>query len=228
MKNDTKPDFSMIMASTVHDMKNSLSMLLNSLETICDDLPDEWKETHNVATIQYEAERVNNDLIQLLGLYRLEHDQLSTHIDEQFVRDFLDEQEARYEALLNARNITLEVECDNDLVAYFDRDMVGGILNNALTNAARYSKDKVKLSAYHEDQFLVLEIADNGGGYPPSMCKNPGEIFKGIDFTTGSTSLGLYFAMHVAELHKQGDHRGYILLDNGGELGGGIFKIYLP
>ncbi len=228
MNNSDKPDFSLIMASTVHDMKNSLSMLLNSLETICDDLPEEWKENNKVATIQYEAERVNNDLIQLLGLYRLEHERLSIHVDEQFVKDFLDEQYARYEALLNARNISLEIDCDDDLVGYFDRDMVAGILNNALTNAARYTKDKVKLSAYHEDNYIVLEINDNGTGYPVSMCENPGEVLKGINFESGSTSLGLYFAMHVAELHKQGTRCGHITLDNGGDIGGGIFKIYLP
>ncbi len=228
MNNPHKPDFALIMASTVHDMKNSLSMLLNSLETICDEMPDEWKESNKVATVQYEAERVNNDLIQLLGLYRLEHDRLSIHVDEQFVKDFLDEQDARYEALLNARNIDLEVQCDENLIGYFDRDIVAGILNNALTNAARYTKNKVKLSAYNEDEYLVIELSDNGTGYPPTMCEKPGEILKGIDFESGSTSLGLYFAMHVAELHKQGDRNGHIKLDNGGDLGGGIFKIYLP
>jgi len=228
MKTSQKPDFALIMASTVHDMKNSLSMLLHSLESICENIPEEWKEANNVATIQYEAERVNNDLIQLLGLYRLEHERLNIQIDEYFVGDFLEEQGARYEVLLSTRNIQLDISCDPNLVGYFDRDLVAGILNNAFTNAARYSKDRVKLSAYQEGDYLILEVADNGEGYPLSMCKNPGAVLNSIDFESGSTSLGLYFALHVAELHKQGDKAGYITLDNGGSLGGGIFKIHIP
>lgn len=223
-----KPDFSMVMASSVHDMKNSLSMLLHSLELISDELPEEMKKSGKVATLQYEAERVNNDLIQLLGVYRLENDKLSVHIDEHYIRDFLEEQAARYEVLLNSRSISLSIECEDDLIGYFDRDMTAGIINNTLTNAARYTNDKITLKAYHDGHNTVFEIADNGSGYPASMCNAPGKIFKGIDFETGSTSLGLYFAYQVARLHKQGDQIGSIELENGGDLGGGIFRISLP
>ncbi len=224
----TKPDFSMVMASAVHDMKNSLSMLLHSLEMISDELPDEMKMSGKVATLQYEAERVNNDLIQLLGIYRLENDKLSVHIDEYYIRDFLEEQAARYEVLLDSRSISLSIECDYDLVGYFDRDMIAGIINNTLTNAARYTKDQIVLRAFQEGHNTIFEIADNGSGYPDSMCQAPGEILKGIDFETGSTSLGLYFAYQVAHLHQQAGNVGTIALENGGELGGGIFRIILP
>ncbi|MFD2229075.1 sensor histidine kinase [Alkalimarinus sediminis] len=224
----SKPDFSMVMASSVHDMKNSLSMLLHSLELISDELPEEMKKSGKVATLQYEAERVNNDLIQLLGVYRLENDKLSVHIDEHYIRDFLEEQAARYEVLLNSRSISLIIECEDDLVGYFDRDMTAGIINNTLTNAARYTRDKIKLKAYHDGRHTVFEISDNGAGYPASMCNAPGQIFKGIDFESGSTSLGLYFAYQVAKLHKQGDETGSIELENGGDLGGGVFRIRLP
>ncbi len=223
-----KPDFSMVMASSVHDMKNSLSMLLHSLELISDELPEEMKKSGKVATLQYEAERVNNDLIQLLGVYRLENDKLSVHIDEHYIRDFLEEQAARYEVLLSSRSIALSIECEDDLIGYFDRDMTAGIINNTLTNAARYTRDKITLKAYHDGHNTVFEITDNGTGYPAAMCNAPGKIFKGIDFETGSTSLGLYFAYQVARLHKQGDQVGSIELENGGDLGGGVFRISLP
>ena len=224
----TKPDFSMVMASAVHDMKNSLSMLLHSLEMINEELPEEMKTSGKVATLQYEAERVNNDLIQLLGVYRLENDKLSIHVDEHYVRDFLEEQAVRYEGLLQSRSINFRIECEDDLIGYFDRDMVAGIINNTLTNAARYTKDTIILKAYQEDNNTIFEIADNGSGYPESMCNAPGKIFKGIDFETGSTSLGIYFAYQVAHMHKQGDNVGTIALENGGELNGGIFRIRLP
>ncbi|MCP5161660.1 MAG: HAMP domain-containing histidine kinase [Hahellaceae bacterium] len=223
-----KPDFAMVMASAVHDMKNSLSMLLHSLETIVEELPPEMRGSGKMATLQYEAERVNNDLIQLLGIYRLQDQSLGVHVEEHYVSDFLDEQVVRYELLFNARNIDMQVDCDRDLVGYFDRDLIAGILNNTLTNAARYTQDKIALRAFERDGWLVIEIDDNGRGYPKAMLDAPGEIQKGIDFDTGSTSLGLYFASQVAYLHQQAGKQGFIELENGGEWGGGVFRIALP
>ncbi len=223
-----KPDFAMVMASAVHDMKNSLSMLLHSLETIVEELPPEMQTSTRLATLQYEAERVNNDLIQLLGIYRLEDQSLGVHIEEHYVSDFLREQSVRYELLFNARNITMQVECEHDLVGYFDRDLIAGILNNTLTNAARYTKDKIILRARTQEKLLVIEVEDNGTGYPNAMINAPGQIQKGIDFDTGSTSLGLYFASQVAYMHHQNGVHGYIELQNGGSLGGGVFRILLP
>lgn len=224
-----QPDFSMIIASAVHDMKNSLSMLLHSVDQMCDALPDDWKQKNNTTTVKYEAERVNSYLIQLLGLYRLQNKKLSLHIDEYFLSDLLEEQVAHYEPMLNDKNIELTVSADESFVWYFDREIVLGVLNNALNNASRYTKSQIEIVAKEENNFLVIEIHDDGKGYPQDLLDSaPGEILNNINFQTGSTSLGIYFAEMVTRLHTQGDRKGSIKLSNGGRLGGGVFSIYLP
>lgn len=221
-------DFSTVIASAVHDMKNSLGMLLSTLDEFFSELPEELRKSPRQATLQYEAERVNIDLIQLLGLYRLEHEQLMVRVDEQFVRDFLEEQVARYSMLAAARKISLEIDCDRDLAGYFDGELVSGVINNILANASRYTQDRILLKAVPEEGGVSIEVHDNGTGYPEAMLNTPGEILNGINFKTGSTSLGLYFAAKVADLHIQGDRKGAIKLQNGGQYGGGVFKMYLP
>lgn len=229
MSNKEQPDFSMIIASAVHDMKNSLSMLLHSVDMLCEELPEQLKDQTQVSTVQYEAERVNNYLIQLLGLYRLQDHRLSVHIDEHYVRDLLDEQVAQYQTMLNGKNIELTIECDEDLTWFFDREIILGVLNNTLNNASRYTKGHIIAMAKVIDNELVIQIHDDGEGYPTAMLEaDPGDIMKNINFRTGSTSLGLYFASNVAQLHKQGERKGRITLENGGKLGGGVFSIHLP
>lgn len=39
LDNDSELDFSLVLASSVHDMKNSLGMLLNSLEEVIEHSP---------------------------------------------------------------------------------------------------------------------------------------------------------------------------------------------
>jgi K+-sensing histidine kinase KdpD len=228
-QNTQQPDFSLIIASAVHDMKNSLSMLLHSVEQMCEELPEEWQQRNNTTTVKYEAERVNSYLIQLLGLYRLQNKMLSLHIDECFVGDLLDEQVAHYEPMFKDKNISLTTDVDSNLVWYFDREIILGVLNNALNNASRYTRSKIEICAYLEDEFLVIEIHDDGKGYPSLLLESaPGEILNNINFQTGSTSLGIYFAEMVTRLHVQGDRKGSIKLANGGRFGGGVFRIYLP
>jgi len=227
-QDDNTIDFSTVIASAVHDMKNSLGMLLSTLDEFFGELPEDLKDSPRQAILQYEAERVNIDLIQLLGLYRLEHEQLRVRVDEQYVRDFLEEQVARYSVLAKARNIELEIDCDADLLGYFDGDLISGIINNILANAARYTHDKILLLAELAEDGVVIEVHDDGHGYPEEMLDSPGKILKGISFKNGSTSLGLFFAAKVAQMHKQGEKVGAISLFNGGRLGGGVFRIYLP
>lgn len=220
-------DFSMVLASAVHDMKNSLGMLLNSLDELRQEQEQSIGESSRFNTLQYEAERMHNDLVQLLGIYRLGENNLSAHIEEHFVPDFLSEHMARHTPLLDGLGIELTIEAD-EINGFFDEDLLTGVLNNTINNAIRYTKSKIKLTASERQGFLVIGVEDDGEGYPQSMQHSGTPSFKSLDFKSGSTSLGLFFASSVAQLHSEGDRNGSIRLHNGGSLGGGVFEIWLP
>ena len=62
-------DFASVLASTVHDMKNSLCMLIQSTEFIQQEsqqLSEPAKD--ELARLNYEANRLNSNLLQLLSL----------------------------------------------------------------------------------------------------------------------------------------------------------------
>ena len=85
-------DFATVLASAVHDMKNSLCMLIQSMDLLQQDLaPHSETASQELARIHYEASRLNTNLMQLLSLYRIEKDQLPMHLDEYFVEDLLEE-----------------------------------------------------------------------------------------------------------------------------------------
>ena len=230
MKDDTNPmDFSLVMASSVHDMQNSLGMLLNSLEGIVAETPPENEaQAKRFATLQYECSRINGELIQLLSIYRMKDNRLPLHVDEHFVIDMLDDQLARNHMLFETRGVEVEVDCDADLAWYFDNDLAGGVIHNIMINCARYTKSKLKVAAAVENGVLCVSIADDGAGYPAAMLEAPLNFDGAVNFETGSTNLGLFFANEVAKLHCQGDVCGRIELSNGGPLNGGEFKLFLP
>jgi len=222
-------DFSLVLASSVHDMKNSLGMLLSSLEGIIQETPPENDEqAKRFATLQYETSRINGELIQLLSVYRMQKNRMPLHIDEHFVIDLIEDQIARNHMLFETRNIEIDIQCDADLNGYFDNDLVGGVVHNVLINCARYTKQKLQVSAELVDKVLCIAIADDGEGYPEAMLGAPTLSSSSDAFNSGSTNLGLFFANEVAKLHCQNDLCGRIELSNNGPLGGGVFKLYIP
>ena len=227
-REDKAIDFSLVLASSVHDMKNSLGMLLNSLEETVQEMPAKTPaQQQRFATLQYEASRINGELIQLLSLYRMEQQAMPIIVEENYVRDMLDEQLARNDALFVSRRLNISYQCDEDLVWYFDTELVGGVIHNVLVNCARYTRSQLSVVAYEENG-LHIKISDNGGGYPKLMLDQPIKSSGRVSFETGSTNLGLYFAQAVASLHKAKGVCGSISLANDSELGGGEFHLYLP
>ncbi len=227
-----KMDFSDILASTLHDTKNSLGLLFNNLEDIIANCREQGCPSHGeFYNLQYEIKRLNHGLIRLLSLYKAEKSQLAINIDFHSIRDILEDVSIQHESLLKARGIKIETNCDPDLFWALDRNLIAGVLDNVINNSFRYTKEKVKLSAGVENSYLVMRIEDDGAGYPPSMLFNENsnpEFKKGIDFQTGSTGLGIYFSEMVSAMHVKNEKNGYISIANGGTFNGGVFSIYIP
>jgi K+-sensing histidine kinase KdpD len=221
--------FAVLLASSVHDIKNSLSMLLDTLDTVVQETPiTSDLQRNQFATLRGEAARINNSLMYLLGLYRMQKNQLPLQIQEVYVADFLEEQIAANELLFSIRELHVDVACDEQLTGYFDPTLVGGVINNVLVNAARYAKKNIQLSASCSAQNeLVIEVRDDGPGFPDKMLESAENQHRGIDFISGSTNLGLYFAGEVAFMHRRGDRHGNIGLSNSAG-GGGCFRLLLP
>ena len=222
--------FNMILASTVHDMKNSLSMLGESLNVILNsvdfDSLDKGAKT-NCGVVQYESARVNNSLMQLLALYKLENEQLPFNPNYNNLYDFLEEQRLRQLPLLEARNISLEVDVCEEVEAIFDECLLSTVLENIIGNAIRYSRSKIIIQST-QGETTNIQVFDDGPGYPKLMIELAGSYMQGINQSTGSTGLGLFFAQRIADMHSHQGKQGTINISNAGKLGGGRFEICIP
>jgi signal transduction histidine kinase len=222
-------DFSSILASSIHDMKNSLSMLLGSLEGITNKCsPNTCQSAQDLLLLQHEGRRVNRHLIHLLALYRIDKQQYFLNVSEVPLEDLVEEFIMENEEALSARGIKLVTVCEPDLIGYFDKELISGAINTIINNAYQYTKNTIRIRAFERDNHLVLSVEDNGAGYPESMLEPDNDSQSGISFVTGGTGLGLYFAQRVAELHENKGVNGFTRISNSGIDGGGCFSIYLP
>jgi signal transduction histidine kinase len=222
-------DFSTVIASTVHDMKNSLALLTQTHNQWLTQLPEPVLHGREHGIIEYEFARLNGMLVQLLGLYKLGINQLPLRPAHHELEDFIEAQLARHQEVLQSRHIEARCEVEEfGLLGFFDQDLLGSVVANIITNSIRYAQQHLLVRAWEEAGVLVLSICDDGAGYPEEMLVKQSDYALGINHSTGSTGLGLYFAGRIAALHERQGVRGHIAISNGGPLGGGEFRIYLP
>lgn len=222
-------DIATFLGASIHDMKNSVSVMHALLENALVEVHE-----HNLAAgkpldqVLYETQRISDNLVQLLALYKIDRDLYPFDPQEHEVEDVVVEATARLSSLAQFRGITVSHDCPPGLFWYFDRELVLGAIVQAMHNGLRYTRTEVRLTARAKDDSLEFRVEDDGAGYPEGMLQKQAPTGQGIRFATGSTGLGLYFSSVVARLHRNRERVGTTHLENGGRLGGGAFVLTLP
>jgi two-component system sensor histidine kinase SenX3 len=224
----------LFLASTAHDMKNSVSVLSGTLETLLADASPQTESAYpQMAHMLYQTKRLNDNLIQLLALYKqVGKPGYPFDVRQLAMADLVEQVVAAERILLKSKGITLDTDFDPDLLWHFDEDLIIGVVGHAINNAVNYTTDRIRLAIAVIDGCLEIRVEDNGRGYPASMLEAGVSAMHGasagVNFLTNSTGLGLYFSSEVAKMHRHREQRGTLRLENGGAYGGGCFVLRLP
>jgi len=224
----------LFLASTAHDMKNSVSVLSGTLESLLVGASPETESAYpQMAHMLYQTKRLNDNLIQLLALYKqVGKPEYPFDIQSLEMGNLIEQVVAAERVLLMSKGITLETDFDPALIWHFDEDLIIGVLGHAINNAINYTKDKIRITIVKMEHCLEIRVEDNGRGYPAAMLEAGASAMSGVragvNFLTNSTGLGLYFSSEVAKMHKHRERSGSLRLENGGAYGGGCFVLSLP
>jgi signal transduction histidine kinase len=234
MDDQSRPqELFLFLASTAHDMKNSISVLSGTLEHLLADAPQAEPAYPQMAHMLHQTRRLNNQLMQLLALYK----QVGTpeypfDMQPLAVGELAEQVAASERVLLQSRGIALTIDGDPHLVWHFDEDLICGVLAHAIHNASNYTRGRIRLAIAEVDGCLEIRVEDNGGGYPQAMLDAGVAAMhgtsSGVNFLTNSAGLGLYFSSEVAKMHRHRGRHGSLHLENGGAYGGGCFILRLP
>ena len=204
MKSTPEPiGFSTILAAAVHDMKNSLQLQLQKLEEAAALITD-TTASQSLADIHYEAQRLNAGLIQLLSLYRHEDGGLPLQLEMQYIDELIEDIVAASEFYAHHYEIEIVTDVQQEISWYLDKHLISILLQDAIINAVRYANHRVSVSATQQQGHLVIEVQDDGEGYPEHILTNVNQGLygpQGTQLASGRTGLGLYFAQRIAASH---------------------------
>ena len=216
-----------LLSSISHELKTPLTRLQLATALV----RHECGETDSVKRIEREIGRMDKMISELLLLSRY---QMNSQVERDIFyantlwTDIIND--AKFEA--EQRGITFLTNIrlpKNALQLNGNFRLLESAVENIVTNALKYTKDKIELHIFlqeEEEEFLRIRIDDNGSGVHPDEFEKIFKPFYRVDETrtrtTGGTGLGLTIVSNVIQ-----EHQGKVWAEKS-PLGGLAVTIRLP
>lgn len=118
------------------------------------------------------------------------------------------EKALRFAALDGDKQLVFHCMTDRDNVM-LDKNMLFQMAENLVSNAVRFAAQRVSVSLRVQDDSLVLEVADDGAGFPEELLKKGVQPFqsgrressRGDDQGGGHFGMGLYICSLLCQKH---------------------------
>lgn len=189
-----------------HEIRTPVSLIIGPLEKIMKSsipMPAVLRDDLNI--IDRNSQRLLFLVNQLLDFRKVEQEGITMKYASQNIRQLLQAVCERFKPFITQHGAHLEVEYpDADFTAMVDSEAITKLISNLLTNASKYTKDKVILSCVvqPEQHTFVVKVTDNGIGISEEDRK---KIFKpfyqAMDNKPG-TGIGLSIVKSIVESHN--------------------------
>jgi signal transduction histidine kinase len=191
-----------MVTAIAHDLRTPLFTLRGSLEAIERGVGD----GNYLDRAQDKAAHLDRLVSDLFTFSRLEYAGEALADREVDVVEVVRRAAETVEPLAAARGCALEVRGDvAPLAVRGDAEALLRVVTNLLDNATRHGRTRVTLGAQRENGSVLVEVADDGPGFPPDDLPRVFDPLFRSDRaragSTGGTGLGLAIARRLARAH---------------------------
>lgn len=188
-------------ADMAHELRTPLHGMRLQVEELLE-APDPPEALHGLLGT---LEHLSQILDQMLFLARAEDPALDLVRRPLVGVDLVEGAVRPFAALAENRGIRLQVEMPAELAIQGDETLLRRALHNLLANALRHAQGRVVVRGDLRNEGAVLEVEDDGEGFPESLIPRLGERFLRGDTsrtrTTGGSGLGLAIVHRILHLH---------------------------
>jgi len=195
-------------ADASHELRTPIAIIRGEADVALNQerRPAEYRDS--LAIIQDEARRLSRLIDDLLNLARADSGHVTLRIEEFYFSDLLADCCRSLHIVADAKRITLECRCPEDVSFSGDQELLRRLILNLLDNAIRYTPEGGKISVVLERNGgeLRLQVADTGVGIDPEAARHVFERFYRGDQArsrqNGGFGLGLSIVRWIAESHN--------------------------
>ena len=189
-----------LIGSVSHELRTPLASILGAATVLsaAPALAGEKKLKALVHDVRDEAERLNNDIQNLLDATRISSDGIKPHIEWADPADIINSAIERCRNRLGDRRVVLNLPADLPLI-HVDPVLVQQALVQIFDNAAKYSHagSQIAVAARARDGRMILSVSDQGAGLTAAEQPKIWDRFARGErhaATTSGSGLGLWIA----------------------------------
>ncbi|MFD2444416.1 ATP-binding protein [Bacillus sp. CGMCC 1.16607] len=200
-----------LISNISHDLKTPITAIKGYIEGIQDGVADTPEKMEKyLSTIKRKTTDMNHLIDDLFLFSKLDLKKLPFTFEDmdlnRYIKNFVEE----ISFDLEEKNIQLIFEnLDNGKMAVIaDRDNLSRVMTNIIDNSIKHMKKTekiIKIRVIENEEFVEIEISDNGSGIESAFLPNIFERFYRGDISrnisTGGSGLGLAIAKQIITEH---------------------------
>jgi two-component system, OmpR family, phosphate regulon sensor histidine kinase PhoR len=196
-------------ANASHELKTPLAAIKAYTETLMDwALYDETVNARFLKRIDEQAERLNQLILDLLSLARLESGQEIFEHAPLYLVPVLESCVESHRDRAQTKNLQLVFDpegLDSETMVLADEEAIRQIVDNLIDNAIKYTPEggSVSVICHSDRNSATIEVADTGIGIPRADLPRIFERFYRVDKARsrelGGTGLGLSIVKHLMQ-----------------------------
>jgi signal transduction histidine kinase/ligand-binding sensor domain-containing protein/DNA-binding response OmpR family regulator len=193
-----------------HEFRTPLTLILAPMKEILGsdstkELPEHVQ--HKLQVMQRNVKRLMTLVNQLLDFRKAESGTMKLSARYSDVESFVEEVCFPFEELAKINEIDFKIYSRlKTKFIWFDREKLEVILNNLVSNAFKFVKEKgkIRISLFEEEEEILISVRNNGPGINPADLKHIFDRFynveKGRNYS--SSGIGLALVKRLVEMHR--------------------------
>ena len=182
-------------AGLVHEIRNPLTSLKGFLQLVQSGVQQK-EEYYRVMIGEIDKlEKITTELLQMAK-------PLKKQMKMEYVKELIEDVAFMLDTQSSFKDVNLEIKCDPTIQIVCNASQIKQVLINLILNAAEAMTNRgtIYLHTYIKNQFVIMDIIDEGEGITPEVINELYEPF----FTTKEqgTGLGLIITQHLLDLHQ--------------------------
>lgn len=197
---------STLLNSISHELRTPLVTIMGATSSLFDKNNSENNEIRDELNMEIylASERLNRLVENLLDMSRLESGQLKLKLKYHDINELITAVLTGLKSELKDHQVILDIEEDLPLIK-IDFGIMEQVLTNIIINSTIYtpSDSVIEIKIKKQENYLLIEISDNGQGLPEEYIEKIFDKFYRIPGTkTGGTGLGLSIVKGFVEAHN--------------------------
>ncbi|MCF8379205.1 MAG: response regulator [Bacteroidales bacterium] len=222
-----------------HDLRTPLTLITGPLENILKNLKINEELRSQLDMVNRSAKRLRYRVEQLLDIRKFETGNLKPKLKSVEIVEFIKNEAILFELAIKDKGLNYNINSPEEkIVAFIDKDIVGKVLFNLLSNSLKYT-EQGEITVNFEsipatnlnhlpfipatDFYIMIEVQDSGSGMSEEKTEKIFERFyQDPESTVKGYGIGL---SHTKDLIES--HQGYIHVKSKKGFGSS-FIFYLP